>query len=140
MDRRGMSGGTNRRVGEKDMGDAPLALPAPQPLTAPPPETLPKRPRTAYTTLYNSYQTGHGGGGAMATGQELRKSLLNAKKTERVIFAITPELKEAATAQAEDRCVSLSAYINSLIADDVVAHAVAEAKASNKKGGEARAD
>ncbi|WP_322354771.1 hypothetical protein [Paratractidigestivibacter sp.] len=74
----------------------------------------------------------------MATGQELRKSLLNAKKTERVIFAITPELKEAATAQAEDRCVSLSAYINSLIADDVVAHAVGASAAPVADAKEAR--
>lgn len=66
----------------------------------------------------------------MATERDLRKSLLNAKKTERIIFAVSPELKEAAAARAEDCCVSTSAYICSLIADDVVAHAAQEKEAA----------
>ncbi len=70
----------------------------------------------------------------MATEQDLRKSLLNARKSERVLFAVSPELKEAAAARAEDRCMSLSAYICSLIADDVVAHA------SDAQKGDTRAD
>ena len=64
----------------------------------------------------------------MATEQDLRKSLLNARKSERILFAVSPELKEAAAARAEDRCMSTSAYICSLIADDVVAHADTESK------------
>ena len=69
----------------------------------------------------------------MATEQDMRKTLLNAKRSERIIFAVSPELKEAAAAQAEERCVSLSAYINTLIADDVVTRATAQ------KGEEPRA-
>ena len=62
----------------------------------------------------------------MATEQDMRKTLLNAKRSERIIFAVSPELKEAAVAQAEEQCVSLSAYINTLIADDVVTRATAQ--------------
>ena len=37
-----------------------------------------------------------------------------------IIFAVTPELKETVTALARRRCQSVSAYISSLIVDDVV--------------------
>lgn len=56
----------------------------------------------------------------MSEHHNLRKTLLNGKKSERIIFAVSPELKQAATVMAEERCLSLSAYISSLIADDVV--------------------
>lgn len=56
----------------------------------------------------------------MAGDHNLRKALLNGKKSERIIFAVSPELKRAAAAMAEERCMSLSAYISALIADDVV--------------------
>ena len=51
---------------------------------------------------------------------ELRKHLLGSKKTERVIFAATPETKAALEAMAEDRCVSVSALITSLIVDEAL--------------------
>lgn len=54
------------------------------------------------------------------SGLDLRKSLLNGKKSERIIFAVTPELKEAVTRAAEDKCVSVSAYITALLADAII--------------------
>lgn len=54
--------------------------------------------------------------------QELRKHVLGAKKTERVIFAATPELKEALEMIAQEKCVSLSALITSLAVDEVIAN------------------
>ena len=56
----------------------------------------------------------------MADNRSLRMALLNGRKSERIIFAASPELKHAATTMAEERCMSLSAYISALIADDVV--------------------
>lgn len=52
----------------------------------------------------------------------LRKTVLNGKKSERIIFAVTPEMKSAISQIAEEKCVSVSAYITSLLADDVVAN------------------
>lgn len=54
--------------------------------------------------------------------QELRKHVLGAKKTERIIFAATPEMKEALEAIAQERCVSLSALLTSLAVDEVLAN------------------
>lgn len=54
--------------------------------------------------------------------QELRKHVLGAKKTERIIFAATPELKEALETIAQEKCVSLSALITSLTVNEVVAN------------------
>lgn len=54
--------------------------------------------------------------------QELRKHVLSAKKTERIIFAATPELKEALETIAQEKCVSLSALITSLTVNEVVAN------------------
>ena len=51
----------------------------------------------------------------------LRKAVLNGKKSERIIFAVTPEMKDAVARIAEDKCMSVSAYITQLLADDVVA-------------------
>ena len=51
---------------------------------------------------------------------ELRKHLLGSKKTERIIFAATPETKSALEAMAKDRCVSVSALITSLVVDEAV--------------------
>ena len=58
----------------------------------------------------------------MPDAQALRKTVLNGKKTERIIFAVTPEMKDAISQIAEEKCVSVSAYISSLLADDVVAN------------------
>ena len=42
---------------------------------------------------------------------ELRKHVLGAKKTERVVFAATPELKGALETVAQEKCASLSALL-----------------------------
>lgn len=41
--------------------------------------------------------------------KSLKQKLLNGKKTERVIFAVTPEMKEALAAVAKDRCIAFPA-------------------------------
>ena len=53
---------------------------------------------------------------------ELRKHLLGSKKTERIIFAATPETKAALEAIAKDKCVSVSALITSLGGDEALRH------------------
>ncbi len=52
----------------------------------------------------------------------LRKTVLNGKKSERIIFAVTPEMKDAVTQIAEEKCVSVSAYITQVLAADIVAN------------------
>lgn len=52
----------------------------------------------------------------------MRKAILNGKKSERIIFAVTPEMKKAISEVAEEECLSVSAYITSLIAEDILAH------------------
>lgn len=54
--------------------------------------------------------------------QELRKHVIGAKKTERIIFAVPPELKEALETIAREKCVILSALITSLAIDEVIAN------------------
>ena len=54
--------------------------------------------------------------------QELRKHVIGAKKTEQIIFAATPELKEALETIAREKCVSQSALITSLAIDEVIAN------------------
>lgn len=56
----------------------------------------------------------------MTAELDARKAMLNGRKTERIIFAVTPELKKAVTKAAEDKCVSVSACITALLADDVI--------------------
>ena len=53
---------------------------------------------------------------------ELRKHVLGAKKTERIIFAATPELKAALEAVAQEKCVSLSALLTALATEEVLAN------------------
>ena len=53
---------------------------------------------------------------------ELRKHVLGAKKTERIIFVATPEMKEALETIAQEKCVSVSALLTSLALDEVLAH------------------
>ena len=53
---------------------------------------------------------------------ELRKHLLGSKKTERIIFAATPETKAALEAIAKDKCVSGSALITALVVDEAMRH------------------
>ncbi len=54
--------------------------------------------------------------------QELRKHVIGAKKTERIVFAATPELKEALETIAREKCVSISTLITSLAVDEVIAN------------------
>lgn len=54
--------------------------------------------------------------------QELRKHVLGAKKTERIIFAATPEMKETLETIAQEKCVSLSALLTSLAVEEVLAN------------------
>lgn len=49
----------------------------------------------------------------------LKQKLLNGKKTERVIFAVTPEMKEALAVVAKDRCMSVSGLLTSLAIDEI---------------------
>ena len=51
--------------------------------------------------------------------RELRQQLLGSKKTERIIFAATPELKAALEAVAKDRCVSVSALITQAVLNEL---------------------
>lgn len=51
---------------------------------------------------------------------ELRKRLLNGRKTERINFAVTPELKDAAATLAEERCTTVSALIVNLLVEESV--------------------
>lgn len=53
---------------------------------------------------------------------ELKKHVLGAKKTERIIFAATPELKEALEMVAQEKCVSLSALLTTLATEEVLAN------------------
>lgn len=52
--------------------------------------------------------------------QELRKHVLGAKKTERIIFAATPEMKEALETIAREKCMSLSTLLTSLAVEEVL--------------------
>lgn len=57
-------------------------------------------------------------GNAKPTG--IRQHLLNSKKTERIIIAVSPELKAAVANLANARCVSMSSLITSMLADEVI--------------------
>jgi hypothetical protein len=52
--------------------------------------------------------------------KELRQQLLSGHKTERIIFAATPETKAALEVVAKDRCMSVSALLTSLAVDEVI--------------------
>lgn len=51
--------------------------------------------------------------------KSLKQKLLNGKKTERVIFAVTPEMKEALAAVAKDRCMSVSGLLTALAVEEI---------------------
>lgn len=61
-------------------------------------------------------------------GQKLKKHVLGSKKTERIIFAATPEMKEASEMKealetiAQEKCVSLSALLTSLAVEEILAN------------------
>lgn len=53
---------------------------------------------------------------------ELRKHVLGSKKTERLVFAVTPEMKTAVERIAEEKCVSVSSLLTTLALDEVMAN------------------
>ncbi len=53
---------------------------------------------------------------------KLRKHLLKNNKTERIIFAATPEMKSALETLAEERCVSVSALLTDLAVAELIAN------------------
>lgn len=66
----------------------------------------------------------------------LRQQLLNGKKTERIIFAVTPEMKAALAAVAKDQCVSVSALLTSLAVEEISSKAGIAAQAIAREGAE----
>lgn len=52
-----------------------------------------------------------------------RQELLNGKKTERIIFAVTPELKQEVARMAKHDCTTVSALITRMLADEAVRRA-----------------
>ena len=53
---------------------------------------------------------------------ELRKLILVGKKTERLVFAVSPEMKAAMELIAEKKCTSVSAMLTQLATDEVLAN------------------
>ena len=53
---------------------------------------------------------------------ELKKRVLNGKKTERLVFAVSSEMKQAIEAIAHEKCVSVSALLISLATSEVLAN------------------
>lgn len=53
---------------------------------------------------------------------ELRKYVLVGKKTERLVFAVTPEMKTAMERIAELKGTSISAMLTQLATDEVLAN------------------
>lgn len=53
---------------------------------------------------------------------ELRKHVLVGKKTERLVFAVTPEMKAAMERIAKKKSTSVSAMLTQLATDEVLAN------------------
>lgn len=53
---------------------------------------------------------------------ELRKHVLVGKKTERLVFAVTPEMKAAMERIAKEKSTSISAMLTQLATDEVLAN------------------
>ena len=53
---------------------------------------------------------------------ELKKYVLNGKKTERLVFAVSSEMKQAIEAIAEEKCMSVSALLTFLATQEVLAN------------------
>lgn len=56
----------------------------------------------------------------MSNERDLRQAMLMDGKSERIIFAATPALKKAAQFLSNERCMTVSAYITSLIVEDAI--------------------
>ena len=54
---------------------------------------------------------------------ELRKYVLVGKKTERLVFAVTPEMKSSLERIASDKQTSVSSLLTQLATDEVLANA-----------------
>ena len=54
--------------------------------------------------------------------RKLRKHIFSGKKTEQIIFAVTPEMKSATETVADDECVSMSALFSSTALMKIMAH------------------
>ncbi|MGI6217197.1 MAG: hypothetical protein ACOYIK_06245 [Coriobacteriales bacterium] len=54
--------------------------------------------------------------------RKLRKHIFSGKKTERIIFAVTPEMKSAIETVADDECMSMSALLPSTALTKIMAH------------------
>lgn len=56
----------------------------------------------------------------MLDEHDLREAMLMGNKSERIIFAATPALKGVAQFLSRERCMTVSAYITSLIVEDAL--------------------
>ena len=53
---------------------------------------------------------------------KLKKHVLNGKKTERLVFAVSSEMKHAIEVIAEEKCMSVSALLIGLATEEVLAN------------------
>ena len=53
---------------------------------------------------------------------ELRKQVLVGKKTERLVFAVTPEMKSAMERIADEKDTSISSLLTQLATDEILAN------------------
>ena len=53
---------------------------------------------------------------------ELRKSVLSGKKTQRLVFAVSEEMKQAIEVIAREKCMSVSALLLGLATQEVLAN------------------
>ena len=54
---------------------------------------------------------------------QLRKSVLSGKKSQRIVFAASDEMKSALERISQEKCVSLSALMTSLAAKEILENA-----------------
>ena len=59
----------------------------------------------------------------MVSENDLRKHVLVGMKTERIVFAVTPEMKSAMERIASEKETSVSAMLTQLATDEVLANA-----------------
>ena len=59
----------------------------------------------------------------MMNENDLRKHVLVGRKTERIVFAVTPEMKSAMERIASEKETSVSAMLTQLATDEVLANA-----------------
>ena len=58
----------------------------------------------------------------------LRQKVLTGKKSDRIIFAVTPEMKQALNELASDQCTTVSALLTKLATDAIVSNKTLFAK------------